>query len=71
MWTKTLKRCADAFVEEFALLEAGYTIVRLLQTFDRIERAAEMRTPERQTVTLVVANADGCKVVLRRTSDEG
>lgn len=67
---KTPKWRADAFVEEFALLEAGYTIVRLLQTFGRIERAAEMLAPERQTVTLVVANADGCKVVLRCASDE-
>ncbi len=53
------------FAEEFALLEAGYTIVRLLQSFDRIERAAEMPARERQTVTLVVSNADGCKVVLK------
>lgn len=64
---RTCSVYADASAEEFALLEAGYTIVRLLQTFDQIDRAVEMPARERQTVTLVVSNADGCKVVLRRS----
>ena len=40
-------------------------MVRLLQKFSAVELAEEMPVDERQTVTLVVANADGCKVVLR------
>ena len=59
---------ADGRVEEFAMLEASYTIVRLLQTFGTIELAeAESeyeKTYPKHTVTLVVASANGCKVRL-------
>ena len=55
-------------VEEFALLEASYTIVRLLQTFTNIELAEEETVDQRDhpdhTVTLVLASAKGCKVKL-------
>ena len=54
------------FIEEFALLEASYTVVRLLQTFQGIKMADGGPIQEKQTVTLVVANADGCKVSLTR-----
>lgn len=54
--------------EEFAFLEASYTIVRLLQTFMQIELADEetvdQQSHPRHTVTLVVASANGCKVRL-------
>ena len=55
-------------LEEFAVLEASYTIVRLLQTYKTIELADE-ETPDQQahpehTITLVVASANGCKVRL-------
>lgn len=53
-------------IEGFASLLAGYTVVRLMQEFSVVEMAKEMPGIERQTITLVLANADGCKVVLRR-----
>ena len=53
-------------IEEFAMLEASYAIVRLLQTFKNIELAEDETDDERDypkhTVTLVVASANGCKV---------
>ena len=62
--------CTDSVrrTEEFALLEASYTIVRLLQTFKNIEMAEEETMSQRDhpdhTVTLVLASAKGCKVRL-------
>ena len=54
-------------VEEFALLEAEYTIVRFLQTFRNVEMATEEEKtvdhPD-HTLTLVLASAKGCKVKL-------
>ena len=56
--------------EEFAFLEASYTIVRLLQTFMNIElvdeETVDQRDHPKHTVTLVVASATGCKVRLTR-----
>ena len=57
--------------QEFALLEAGYTVVRLLQTFEAIEmvEGKEFNVPagdEKQVLTLVVASGDGCWVRMRR-----
>jgi cytochrome P450 len=56
--------------QEFALLEVGYTVVRLLQVFSRIEydetRERVRIGEERQDVTLVLACGDGCWVRLRR-----
>ena len=56
--------------EEFAFLEASYTIVRLLQMFKNIELVDEetidQRDHPKHTVTLVVASANGCKVRLSR-----
>lgn len=50
------------------MLEASYTIVRLLQTFKNIElvdeEAVDQRDHPMHTVTLVVASANGCKVRL-------
>jgi len=51
-------------IEEFALVEASYVIVKLLQKFSRIEAAPghSLETPgkERQEVTLVLFPTDGC-----------
>ncbi|KAL3429273.1 cytochrome P450 [Aspergillus tetrazonus] len=57
--------------QEFVLLEAGYTIVRLLQTFEVIEQAEGCRMEERigeerQVLTLVVSCGKGCVVRMRR-----
>ncbi|KAL4752594.1 hypothetical protein BDW72DRAFT_211555 [Aspergillus terricola var. indicus] len=57
--------------QEIALLEAGYTIVRLLQTFEVIEQAEGCRMKERigderQVLTLVVSCGEGCVVRMRR-----
>ncbi|KAL4874839.1 cytochrome P450 [Aspergillus karnatakaensis] len=62
--------------QEFALLEAGYTIVRLLQTFEVSEpvewAGMEKRVgEERQDLTLVVSCGEGCVVRMRRYGEAG
>ena len=61
-----LAKCA--FSEEFAFLEAAYTIFRLMQTYGSIELAEDEELDQREhpkhTITLVVASANGCKVRL-------
>lgn len=56
--------------QDFALLEASFTIVRLLQTFKTIEMTdTSFKAPlgeERQVLTLVVSSADGCCVRMTR-----
>lgn len=55
--------------QDFALLEAGYTIARIIQQFPSITIPEGEDTiqvgKEKQTLTLVVAPADGCRVQLR------
>jgi cytochrome P450 len=55
--------------QEFALLEASYSIVRILQRFPEIS-VTEVESPvevgmEKQVLTLVVSSADGCWVELK------
>ncbi|KAF7714337.1 N-alkane-inducible cytochrome P450 [Penicillium ucsense] len=56
--------------QDFALLEAGFTIVRLLQTFETIDMTEKsFKLPlgeEKQVLTLVVSSGDGCWVRMRR-----
>lgn len=53
---------ADLGEEQFALTEASYITVRLMQEFDRIEsRDAE---PWREKLTLTCTGFNGCKVSL-------
>lgn len=57
--------------QEFALLEAAYTVVRLLQTYESIEmvEGKEFNMPvgqEKQLLTLVVASGDGCWVKMKK-----
>ncbi|KAJ5683338.1 hypothetical protein N7462_006503 [Penicillium macrosclerotiorum] len=55
--------------QDFALLEAGFTIVRLLQTFEIIDMTEKFNVPvgeEKQVLTLVVSSGDGCWVRMRR-----
>ncbi|KAJ5369652.1 n-alkane-inducible cytochrome P450 [Penicillium cosmopolitanum] len=59
--------------QEFALLEAAYTVVRLLQMYESIEmvEGKEFDMPvglERQLLTLVVSSADGCWVKMKKYS---
>jgi cytochrome P450 len=55
--------------QDFAMLEVGYTVARFVQLFPKIGMSeAEARVApgqEKQTLTLVVASAEGCKVQLR------
>lgn len=52
--------------QEFALLEAGYVVVRILQKFRSFELDPRDKGipvgAEKQEVTLVVASTDGCRV---------
>lgn len=54
---------------DFALAEAGYTVVRLLQRFQTIKlpkgEPLELTGVEKQVMTLVVSVKDGCKVEIR------
>jgi hypothetical protein len=53
-------------IVDFAMTEAAYTVVRLLQRFSVLEKPddeAEERTGrEQQTMTLVLAITNGCRV---------
>ena len=54
--------------QEFAILEAGYTVVRILQRFPWLEvpegeDVGEVGK-EKQTLTLVVASGEGCRLTL-------
>ncbi|KAJ5916145.1 hypothetical protein N7504_000160 [Penicillium tannophilum] len=54
--------------KDFALTEASYGLVRLIQTFPGLSKApdAPILAPgkEKQKLTVVVSSADGCKVLL-------
>lgn len=54
--------------QDFAILEASYTVARLVQRFPYFEVPAgdEIMKPgkERQTLTLVVASAEGCRLLM-------
>jgi len=54
--------------KDFALTEASYGIVRILQTFPNLrlppDLPIEPSGTEKQTLTIVVASAEGCKVLL-------
>ncbi len=56
-------------VVDFALTEAAYTVVRLLQRFQTIKlpvgEKVELVGAEQQTETLVVSITQGCNVVIR------
>lgn len=53
---------------DFALTEAAYTIVRLLQKYPSMKlpegEVVELTGVEKQTVTLVLQIKEGCKVTL-------
>ena len=60
--------------QDFALMEISYTIVRLLQAFQRLELpanedSAEPIGKEKQRLTLVLLPADGCRVNLGHRSE--
>jgi len=54
--------------QEFALLEAGYLVVRILQKYPSMrvpaDEAVEAIGEETQKLTLVLAPAGGCRVQL-------
>lgn len=55
--------------EDFALMEASYAIVRILQKFPRARLPPgvpnEPVGSERQNLTIVLSSADGTKVLLK------
>ena len=58
--------------QDFAVMEASYAVVRILQCFPKLEVSEEERGvgvvgvgEEKQSLTLVVSSAEGCKVELR------
>ena len=57
-------------LEDFALLEASYAIVRIIQTFPRIDLPEDEPSPdvgkEKQILTLVISSAEGCRVKLEK-----
>lgn len=57
------------FAVDFALTEAAYAVVRIIQRFQTIKLPdgadVELTGVEKQTITLVVSVTEGCKVELR------
>ncbi|KAF2817453.1 putative cytochrome P450 alkane hydroxylase [Mytilinidion resinicola] len=55
--------------KDFALMEASYGIVKIIQTFPGLRLPPEVEKEEtgqeRQNLTIVVTSAEGCKVLLR------
>ena len=55
---------------DFALTEAAYTVVRIFQTFSKIElpegELVELTGVEKQTITLTVASTMGCRIQLSK-----
>jgi hypothetical protein len=60
------KYLTRVFLVDFAITEAGYTIVRLLQRFPSIKLPAgekvELVGVEKQHMTLVISIKEGCNV---------
>ena len=56
-------------IVDFALTEAAYTVVRLIQRFQSItlpeNTTVELTGVEKQTMTLVVSITEGCMVEVR------
>ena len=55
-------------LEDFAVMEASYAIIRILQTFPTMELPMDEKIEpigsERQLLTLVLSPADGCRIKL-------
>lgn len=55
---------------DFALTEAAYTVVRLIQHFPAISLpdgvTPELTGVEKQTMTIVISSTEGCKLKLGR-----
>lgn len=70
MSSSSLSLChANCVVEDFALMEIAYTVVRIVQAFPTIEVPSSEPDieigREKQLLTLIVASADGCVVSLK------
>lgn len=56
------------YAEDFALTEASYAIIRIIQAFPklRLPPGTVIVPPgeEKQALTIVVSSAEGCKVLL-------
>jgi len=62
------KDVADIWVvEQYALNEASFVLVKVLQRFDQIE-ALDMVTELKKGLTLTLAPGDGVKVKLHRAT---
>ncbi|KAH7393323.1 cytochrome P450 alkane hydroxylase [Cadophora sp. MPI-SDFR-AT-0126] len=55
--------------KDFALMEASYGIVKIVQTFPELQLSPDIEIvepgQERQNLMIVVSSAEGCKVILR------
>lgn len=52
------------FLEEFALTEAMFFLIRMLQVFDHVDPADD--EPWRENMSITLSSASGCKVLLRQ-----
>jgi Cytochrome P450 len=66
--TKTNLLNNFVLIVDFALTEAAYTVVRILQRFPTIKLPegglVELTGVEKQTMTLVISTTEGCKVAI-------
>jgi len=53
---------ANSWIEQFALAQAGYVTVRLLQEFEKVESRDE--EPWREKISITCTGLGGCKVAL-------
>lgn len=60
---------SDSLIEDFALMEASYGIVKNIQMFPKLRLPPHIEAiepgEERQNLTIVVSSAEGCKVLLQ------
>lgn len=66
--TKTNPLSNSILIVDFALTEAAYTVVRILQRFPTIKlpegALVELTGVEKQSMTLVISTTEGCKVAI-------
>ena len=61
-----MDRFVDEWLEQFALAEATYTMLRMLQTYETIEAIDDK--PWVENIALTANSASGCKVYLHAAS---
>jgi hypothetical protein len=66
--SRGMPHSTDNCAEDFALTEAAYAIARMIHSYPKIRLppkiTPELVGQEKQTLTIVVCSAEGCKALL-------